>query len=103
MQAISLLVARYGALVGRTNAARETVAKAIFDATSVRLEPREIEIGEGEIRIRVSGSRRAALFIKKETATAAAAATPPTRRIEGPRRQMAPSPPRNGNPVLVVE
>lgn len=73
MQALSLLVARYGALATKTSTVRAAVARAISDASSVRVEPGEVEIGEGEVRVRVSGTRRAALFMKREAAAAAAA------------------------------
>lgn len=74
MQALSLLVARYGALAARTNVVRDAVAKAIAEATSVRVEPGEVEVGEGSVRVKVSGTRRAALFMKREAAAAAATA-----------------------------
>jgi hypothetical protein len=74
VQAISLLVARYGALASRSSVVRESVAKAVTEATSVRVAPSEVSVGEGEVRISVSGARRAALFMAKERAAAAAAA-----------------------------
>lgn len=74
MQAVSLLVARYAALAAESTAVRDTVARAISEATAVRVESREVLVGEGEVRVRVSGVRRAALFMKKEAAVAAATA-----------------------------
>jgi hypothetical protein len=74
MQALSLLVARYGALATRESTARESVARAISEATATRVEPSEVEVLDGEVRVKVSGARRAALFLKREAATAAAAA-----------------------------
>lgn len=74
LQALSLLVARYGALASRSSIVRESVAKSVSDATSVRVAPSEVTVRDGEVRISVSGARRAALFMAKERAAAAAAA-----------------------------
>jgi hypothetical protein len=75
MQPISLLVARYGALASKSSVARTAVAEAISKACAARFTLDDVEIGEeGEVRIKVSGARRAALFLNKEAAAAAAAA-----------------------------
>jgi polysaccharide deacetylase 2 family uncharacterized protein YibQ len=74
MQPLSLLVARYGVLASRASIVRGSVARAVTEATSVRVAPLEVFIDDGEVRIKVSGARRAALFLAKERAAAAAAA-----------------------------
>lgn len=74
MQAISLLVARYGALANRSTIAKAAVVEAIRSAAGVTVTPDEVDILEDEVRVRVSGARRAALFLKREAAAAAAAA-----------------------------
>ena len=74
MQAISLLVARYGDLAGKSTAAKTAVAAAVAAAAGIKVDPAEVEISEGEVRLRLSGARRAALFLKREAAAAAAAA-----------------------------
>jgi hypothetical protein len=72
VQAISLLVARYGSLATKGSVVREAIAKAIAAACGVDVHPDEIEVGEREVRVRLSGARRAALFLKREAAEAAA-------------------------------
>ncbi len=70
---MSVLLARYGALASRTNTVKSGVAKAISDATGVRVEAQDVEVGEGEVRLKVSGARRAAIFMKLDDAARAAA------------------------------
>jgi hypothetical protein len=72
VQAISLLVARYGSLATRGSVVREALAKAIGAACGIRVSPDEVEVGEDDVRVRVSGARRAAIFLKKDAAEAAA-------------------------------
>lgn len=75
MQPLKLLVARYGALASKSSLVKESVARAVSGACGVLVEASEVELGDGEVRLRLSGARRAALFLKKDAATAAAAAT----------------------------
>ncbi len=74
MQPIRLLMARYGALATKSSLGRDAVARAISEASGVRVEASEVDLKEeGEVRVRLSGTRRAALFLKKEIAEVAVA------------------------------
>lgn len=73
MQAIKLLIARYGDAVRRASSSRKLVAEAISAATGVKVAAEEIEVGEKDLWVRVSGARRAAVFLNKAAAEAAAA------------------------------
>lgn len=73
MQSIGLLIARYGEAFQKKSFSRASVAEAVSRATGIKLKPEEIDLREDGVWVRVSGVRKANLFLKKAAAESAAA------------------------------
>ncbi|HEY4507277.1 MAG TPA: hypothetical protein VJJ47_00095 [Candidatus Paceibacterota bacterium] len=77
MQKLSIVLARRGAPAAqfsRGRLAREAVAEAVMGTTGVAVAAADVEIKDGEVRLAVSGARRAAIFLRQREAAAAIAA-----------------------------